>query len=54
MNNYGDSSPFFCPDTIIKFFNNCIWTASYFVATCGGVTIEQLKKYVEKQQSPAL
>jgi putative transposase len=28
------------------------WTASYFVATCGGVTIEQLKKYVEKQQSP--
>ncbi len=28
------------------------WTASYFVATCGGVTIEQLKQYVEKQQSP--
>ena len=28
-------------------------TASYFVATCGGVTIEQLKKYVDSQQSPS-
>ncbi len=25
---------------------------SKFIATCGGVTIEQLKQYVEKQQSP--
>lgn len=25
------------------------WTGSYFVATCGGVTVEQLKKYVENQ-----
>ncbi|WP_026734763.1 IS200/IS605 family transposase [Fischerella sp. PCC 9605] len=28
------------------------WTGSYFVASCGGVTIEQLKKYVEQQSSP--
>jgi putative transposase len=27
------------------------WTGSYFVASCGGVTIEQLRKYVEQQGS---
>ena len=25
------------------------WTGAYFVASCGGVTVEQLKAYVEKQ-----
>jgi putative transposase len=29
------------------------WTPSYFVASCGGVTLEQLKTYVDKQSSPA-
>ncbi|MFM6190224.1 MAG: IS200/IS605 family transposase, partial [Planktothrix sp.] len=24
----------------------------YFVASCGGVTVEQLKKYVEQQTTP--
>ena len=28
------------------------WTASYFVASCGGVTIEKLKQYVQNQDSP--
>jgi len=28
------------------------WTGSYFVASCGGVTIKELKQYVEKQSSP--
>ncbi len=27
------------------------WTGSYFVASCGGVTVEQLKTYVENQGS---
>ena len=36
------------------FYNKPVfWTASYFVASCGGVTLEQLKTYVEKQSSPA-
>ncbi|MEL7039569.1 MAG: IS200/IS605 family transposase [Cyanobacteria bacterium J06592_8] len=26
------------------------WTGSYFLASCGGVTVEQLKKYVEDQR----
>ena len=28
------------------------WTGSYFVASCGGVTVEQLKKYVEQRAAP--
>ncbi|MDB9312222.1 transposase, partial [Spirulina sp. CS-785/01] len=28
------------------------WTGSYFVASCGGVTIETLKQYVENQTAP--
>lgn len=28
------------------------WTGSYFVASCGGVTVEQLKQYVERQDTP--
>ena len=28
------------------------WTGSYFVSSCGGVTIDVLKKYVQEQNSP--
>ncbi|MDJ0715851.1 MAG: IS200/IS605 family transposase [Prochloraceae cyanobacterium] len=28
------------------------WTGAYFIASCGGVTVEQLKAYVENQSSP--
>lgn len=28
------------------------WTGAYFVASCGGVTVEQLKQYVQQQDSP--
>ncbi|GET37705.1 IS200/IS605 family transposase [Microseira wollei] len=28
------------------------WSGAYFVASCGGVTVDQLKAYVEKQDSP--
>ena len=28
------------------------WTGAYFVASCGGVTIDVLKKYVQEQNSP--
>jgi putative transposase len=30
-----------------------LWTPSYFVSSCGGVTIEQLEKYVQNQERPA-
>lgn len=28
------------------------WTNSYFLASCGGVTIDQLKQYVQNQDAP--
>jgi putative transposase len=28
------------------------WTGYYFVASCGSVTVEELKQYVENQKSP--
>ena len=33
--------------------DSVLWTKSYFIASCGGVTVEQLKKYVESQDSPS-
>jgi hypothetical protein len=31
-----------------------VWNESYFIASCGGVTVTVLKKYIEKQDSPDL
>ena len=28
------------------------WTSSYFIASCGGVTVEVLKRYVQEQGKP--
>lgn len=28
------------------------WNGSYFVASCGGVTVSSLRKYIENQQNP--
>ncbi len=39
-------------DVLEKIYSKpVLWTGSYFVASCGGVTIEQLKKYVQQQSS---
>ncbi|MDJ0746435.1 MAG: IS200/IS605 family transposase [Xenococcaceae cyanobacterium MO_167.B27] len=42
------------PEPSNKYFDGKphFWTGAYFVASCGGVTVEQLKAYVEKQKSP--
>lgn len=29
-----------------------LWTNGYFVVSCGGVTVEQLKQYIEEQDRP--
>ena len=40
-------------DYLHQFYGKPVfWTGSYFVASCGGVTVEQLKKYVEQQATP--
>jgi putative transposase len=36
--------------TVVNQYNKpAFWTGAYFVASCGGVTIEQVKRYVENQ-----
>jgi putative transposase len=32
--------------------DSVLWTSSYFIASCGRVTVEKLKQYVESQNSP--
>nr|MDJ0576332.1 transposase [Xenococcaceae cyanobacterium MO_234.B1] len=29
-----------------------LWSGSYFISSCGGVTVEVLKKYVQEQNRP--
>lgn len=36
-----------------KYHRKVLWTGSYFVASCGGVTIEKLRQYVEQQDRPS-
>ena len=31
---------------------DALWNGSYFIASCGGVTVSTLKKYIENQDSP--
>ena len=42
------------PELSSKYFYNkpYFWAGAYFVASCGGVTINQLQQYVENQKSP--
>ena len=34
------------------YWKDVFWNASYFIASCGGVTVSVLKKYVEGQNTP--
>ncbi|MDJ0531120.1 MAG: IS200/IS605 family transposase [Xenococcaceae cyanobacterium MO_207.B15] len=36
----------------VYFKKRVFWTGSYFVSSCGGVTIDILKKYIQDQNSP--
>ncbi len=35
------------------YWKDVFWSGSYFVASCGGVTVSTLRKYIEAQESPA-
>ncbi|MFQ4143285.1 IS200/IS605 family transposase [Chlorogloeopsis sp. ULAP02] len=40
-------------EQVNRFYSKpAFWTGAYFVASCGGVTLEQLKSYVENQSNP--
>jgi putative transposase len=34
------------------YYKPVFWTGAYFVSSCGGVTLEQLKAYVQNQDAP--
>ena len=34
------------------YWKDVLWTSGYFIASCGGVTVEQLKQYIEEQDRP--
>lgn len=35
------------------YWKDVLWTSGYFIASCGGVTVEELKKYIENQDRPS-
>ena len=42
------------PEEINKvYLKKVLWNESYFIASCGGVTISVLKKYIENQDAPS-
>jgi putative transposase len=34
------------------YWKDVLWTSGYFIASCGGVTVDQLRKYIEEQNRP--
>lgn len=34
------------------YWKDVFWTNGYFIASCGGVTVDQLKKYIDQQDRP--
>jgi len=34
------------------YWKDALWSGSYYICSCGGVTIETLKKYVQEQNRP--
>ena len=42
----------FEPQLSQVYYKKVFWTASYFIASCGGVSVDTLKEYVQNQDSP--
>lgn len=41
------------PEIAQHYYKNVLWSPSYFAGSVGGATLEQVKKYIEKQNTPA-
>jgi len=40
-------------DEVKKYYwKSVLWNESYFIASCGGVTVSILRKYIEQQDTP--
>jgi putative transposase len=40
------------PDLQKRYWNNVLWSPSYFAASCGGAPLSTIKQYVEEQKNP--
>ncbi|MFQ3585857.1 MAG: transposase [Cyanobacteriota bacterium] len=40
------------PELVERYKNAVLWNGAYFIASCGGVTVSQLKQYVQGQNTP--
>jgi putative transposase len=35
------------------YWKDVLWNESYFIASCGGVTVSVLRQYIEQQNTPS-
>ena len=40
------------PDLVQKYWNNVLWSPSYFAGSCGGAPISIIRQYIEQQKTP--
>jgi putative transposase len=40
------------PDMEKRYWNNVLWSPSYFAASCGGAPLGLIKQYLEQQKTP--
>lgn len=40
------------PDIAGRYWNNVLWSPSYFAASCGGAPISVIRQYIEEQRTP--
>ena len=40
------------PDMEKRYWNNVLWSPSYFAASCGGAPLGIIKQYLEQQKTP--
>jgi putative transposase len=40
------------PELAERYKKSVLWNEAYFIASCGGVTVSQLKQYVQGQNTP--
>lgn len=41
-----------CPDLQKHYWQDALWSPSYFAASCGGAPISILRQYIEQQKTP--
>ncbi|MDA8663975.1 IS200/IS605 family transposase [Porticoccaceae bacterium] len=40
------------PEIANRYFKSALWSPSYFAGSCGGASIDIVKKYIEQQETP--